>query len=241
MSQLKIKRFLTLSILGMCLSACSTMPDSDQQSDAAISALTLEQRDELLNMLKNHKDNEALIQQWRQNQPGLTRLLAIESELKVLIEQLNELSRSDSLDGEKNAQTSASAEQAIISQPTQTATQPVVNNTQPSVDVQPVNKVTLDDNNKLAGMVGIQLSAMKNLASISQLWQQNVQLHPSLLGNLSAAAEVVESAKGTIYRLKAGPFDNDVSAQMRCTKLRQVNISCIVIKYTEEAEYLPIN
>jgi hypothetical protein len=241
MSQLKISRFLALSILGMCLFACSTMHDTVQQPDATVSALSLEQRDELLEMLKSHKDNEELIQQWRQNQPGLTRLLAIESELRVLIEQLNELSSDNSFAREKTVQPIDSSEQPIISQPTQTAIPSSVSNTQKLEDVQPVYQVTLDDNNKLAGMLGIQLSAMKNLGGIAKLWEQYVKLHASLLGDLSAATEVVESSNGTIYRLKAGPFDNDVSAQMRCTKLRQVNVTCIVVKYTEGAKYLPIN
>jgi hypothetical protein len=240
MSQLKISRFLALSILGMSLFACSTIPDSVQQHNATVSALSLEQRDELLEMLKSHKDNQALMQQWRQSQTGVTRLLTIESDLKVLIEQLSELSSGQSNNGEQfiTAQKSGAVQVAvkpIIPQQAKVDILPYQSNTQNQDAYLPVYKVSLDDNTQVAGLIGIQLSAMMRPAAIAKLWQQLVKLQPRLLGNLSPVTEVVESSSGTIYRLKAGPFDNKASAEMHCNKLREVNVSCIVTQYAKSA------
>jgi cell division protein FtsN len=246
LSLLRISRFLTLAILGWGMLACSVLPESLQQTDASLPLLTPEQQKELLDMLKSHKGNEALMQQWRQSQTGVTRLLAIESDLKVLIEQLSELSSEQSSNGEQYiaAQTSESAqvaEKPITPQQTKVDILPYQSDTQNQDAYVPVYKASLGDNTQLAGLIGIQLSAMKSPATIAKLWQQLVKLQPRLLGDLSPVTEAVERSSGTIYRLKAGPFDNKATAEMHCNKLRQVKISCIVTQYAENAMYLPVN
>lgn len=241
MSLLRISRFLTLAILGMFLLACSALPESTPEMSVSSPQLSTEQRDELLDMLKSHKDNKALIQQWRESQAGVKRLLAIESDLKVLIDQLSGLVDEGSPSEE---QTSTSSKIPIKKSETSRTKMAI-----PATDgdnknknfVQPFAKTKLDKNIKLAGLIALQLSAMKDPESITKLWQKLVKMQPTLLGTLSPATEAVERSNGTIYRLKAGPFDNKKDANMHCNKLQQVNVSCMVTQYAGSAKYLLIN
>lgn len=232
MSPLRIILFSTYVILATLLFGCSTVTEPVQQKALNSPTLTIEQRDELLVMLKKHKYNEQLIQQWQQSQAGVTRLLAIESDLKMLIEQLNEL---------------ASDEQPIVT-PTSDAVQipeKRIATPQAKMDVLETAMGTedkdQDENSKLSGLIAIQLSAMTNPESIVELWQRYIELQPTLLGDLTPVVEIVERPSGTIHRLKAGPFDNIEDANLLCIKLRQANVSCIVSRYAKSAVYLPIN
>jgi hypothetical protein len=232
----KIKLLLTFTLCGSLMSACSLMTESVEPAVASASLFTAEQRVELIKMLKNQKDNNESIQQWRQSQAGVVRLLAIETELKMLIEQLNELADESQFVESKSGN---SSEKKIVVEQVKTEMLEINSETQGN-DSSSYN-TKLEENNSLTGLIAIQLSAMSNNEAISRQWQRLVKAYPTLLGDLSPTSELVERSKGAIYRLKAGPFDNKSQAISRCNELQKENVSCVTTQYFESAVYLPIN
>jgi cell division protein FtsN len=232
----KIKLLLTFTICGSLLSACSLMPESVEPVDLSAPPFTAEQRVVLIKMLKNQKDNNESIQQWRRSQAGVVRLLAIETELKMLIEQLNELA--DESQFVESKSDNSSEKQIAVEQ---VKTEMLVINSETQGNDSSSYSTKLEENNSLTGLIAIQLSAMSNNEAISRQWQRLVKAYPAILGDLSPTSELVERSKGAIYRLKVGPFDNKSQAMSRCNKLRTVNVSCVTTQYFESAVYLPIN
>lgn len=241
MITLKTSRFLTFATLGSILFGCSILPESLSDKSSESTMLTTEQRDELLDMLKSHKDNNESIRQWRQSQAGITRLLNIESDLKILIEQLNELSNEGSGGNDDLDMASQTSQLAQTDEKPQSEVIIQALDNKNEITSPPIYQTMPDNNKMLAGWTAIQLSAMKSQSSIKSLWQQLVKSHPMLLGDLSAVTEAVESSTGTIYRLKAGSFDNKRNASMLCDKLQKVGVSCLLTQYDESAMHLPIN
>jgi cell division protein FtsN len=238
---LRKSQFLTLAVLVNLLSACSMVPESAQDMSASAPLLSSEQRDELLDMLKSHKDNEALIQQWRESQAGVTRLLTIESELSVLIDQLNELGADEKFAEAQTSKSNQGPAKPLVPQSAKEDILETHSGTQNHEASQPTYKASLGDDTKLSGLIAIQLSAMKTPGAITKSWQQLVSKEPTLIGGLSPITEAVERSNGTIYRLKVGPFGNKQEAKVLCSKLRKVNVPCIVSQYAENAKYLPTN
>jgi len=233
MSTLRIILLTTFVISANFLAGCSTVSEPVKENTVNSPTLTTEQRDELLVLLKKHKYNEELIQQWQQSQAGVSRLLAIESDLRVLIEQLNDLANEEQVIAKQSNNTVQKPEKPIAAAVQQTKMK--------------VSESELRTNNEvkigtmpLPGTFTIQLAAMSRLESIETSWQNVVNSQPNLVSDLTPVAEVVERANGVIYRLKAGRFDNKEDAILLCNKLRQANVSCVASVHAERAVYLPI-
>jgi DNA mismatch repair ATPase MutS len=224
----RIKKLVVMAILGSMVAACSSFNNSTQ--DAVEEALTNEQRQDLLGMLKKNKENEALLAQWQQSKAGVARLLAIESDLKLLIEQLSQLS------SENDDTTNGGILEAV----TPSVDTPTYLIEIPDKVANKVAEPIADINRDVNGLFTVQLSAMNKEENIISVWKGLVKEHPNILAGLLPSTERVELLNGPIYRLKVGPFNNLKDANLVCSKLRLENIPCIVSQYTSNAELAPL-
>jgi hypothetical protein len=214
MAQIKISSLLVLVLVMAGLSGCSSLwQDPHQDSNM----LTTKQKEELIYILDNYQEHEALIAQWKSSQGSINRLLAIENELKMLIEQLN------NFETESKVDESQAAENLEQKDP------------QPKVDTLPVDsrfpKNTAESQGDYTQFFAVQLAALSSVKNLSNIWQQLSRQHSNLLGNLSANVEVVESPNGKFYRLKVGEFNSSNEAVILCDKLKTLSVNCMVNRY----------
>ena len=228
-----IKKLVMITVVGNILAGGSGFIDIDQDQAGETAPLTNKQRQDLLEMLNKSKESEALLAQWRQSKDGVARLLAIESDLKELIEQLSQLSDDDVNNP--------------INQDVQQEVKPTVRSSFSNDSVEMQQQVSFSDaepikelNSDANELFVIQLSAMNNEENIVGVWNEIVQKQSLILGGLLPSTERVELPSGLIYRLKAGQFKTLKDAQVVCDKLRLVNIPCIVSRYTRNTKLVPL-
>jgi cell division septation protein DedD len=89
-------------------------------------------------------------------------------------------------------------------------------------------------NKKLAQAIGpyrIQLGSFESSETAQKRWQELKSRHADLIGKLEMVLERVElKAKGTRYRLQAGPLKTPDEVQQLCTALGKRKVECFLVK-----------
>jgi cell division septation protein DedD len=80
-----------------------------------------------------------------------------------------------------------------------------------------------------AGAFRVQLLAMSSEQAAQRAWQDLARSHSDLLGKLSPSVERAQVAKGTVYRVQAGPLTDRASADRLCGALAKRGTGCIVV------------
>ena len=81
------------------------------------------------------------------------------------------------------------------------------------------------------GPYRVQLGSFENAASAQRRWQELRGRHADLVGGLQMVLERVElRAKGTMFRLQAGPFKSPDDVQKLCSALAKRNVGCFLVK-----------
>ncbi len=87
---------------------------------------------------------------------------------------------------------------------------------------------------KVAQAIGpyrVQLGAFDSSESAQRRWQELKSRHGDLVGGLSMVLERVElKAKGTMYRLQAGPLKSPEDVQKLCAALAKRKVACFLVK-----------
>jgi cell division septation protein DedD len=87
---------------------------------------------------------------------------------------------------------------------------------------------------KLAQAIGpyrVQLGSFETSESAQKRWQEIKSRHADLVGSLSMVLERVElKAKGTKYRLQAGPLKSADDVQKLCNALAKRKVGCFLVK-----------
>jgi len=87
---------------------------------------------------------------------------------------------------------------------------------------------------KLAQAIGpyrVQLGSFESAEGAEKRWQELKKRHADLVGSLTMVLERVElKAKGTMYRLQAGPLKSPEDVQKLCSSLAQRKIACFLVK-----------
>ncbi len=77
----------------------------------------------------------------------------------------------------------------------------------------------------------VQIASFKTKSDIEKEWKHLSKKFPKLVGIYKHYIVVKESpSKGTFYKLQIGPFETDKDALKACKNLKEVNISCFIIK-----------
>lgn len=87
---------------------------------------------------------------------------------------------------------------------------------------------------KIAQAIGpyrVQLGSFETSESAQKRWQEIKSRHADLVGSLSMVLERVElKAKGTKYRLQAGPLKSADDVQKLCSALAKRKVGCLLVK-----------
>lgn len=77
----------------------------------------------------------------------------------------------------------------------------------------------------------VQLGAVRSEAAARKSWERLKAAQPDLLGKLGVITPKVDlGAKGTFYRIQAGPLADGAQAARYCSILKSRHVACIVIK-----------
>mgnify|MGYP003145420843 CR=1 FL=1 len=225
-----------LALLGLLssLAACSSNPM--QSSDAAATDLKslARKQQEHDKLLKKHDE---LLKEWSELKPGLTRLLAIEQELNLLLGQL--------------AQLSTSLEESAASTENHTSTPSVAHYTptpspQPVQEVlataeipEPVSTETSDDMAEQTEPVApmdanfaLQVASIPEYYRLPAIWGQLLDKNPQLLANMEPNYQKTNVRNTDYYRLKIGSFATRQDANRKCNDLKAAGMNCLVVDYT---------
>lgn len=93
---------------------------------------------------------------------------------------------------------------------------------------------TKSSHKNLAQAIGpyrVQLGSFENAESAQRRWKELRSRHADLVGGLSLVLERVElKAKGTMFRLQAGPLRSPDEAQKLCASLVKRKVGCFPVK-----------
>jgi hypothetical protein len=77
----------------------------------------------------------------------------------------------------------------------------------------------------------LQLGALKTEEAAKNEWLKLQRQNSDVLGKLSLSISRVElAAKGTYYRIQAGPIADEAKAAQDCSALTSRKIACILVK-----------
>ena len=87
---------------------------------------------------------------------------------------------------------------------------------------------------KMAQAIGpyrIQLGSFESNESAQKRWNEIKSKHSDVIGGLAMVVERVElKAKGTVYRLQAGPLKSSEDVQKVCGALAKRKVGCFLVK-----------
>lgn len=99
-------------------------------------------------------------------------------------------------------------------------TEPVVTKKVPSAEVVDLNKEWR-----------IQISAVKSEQAAKAEWERQVGKNPALLKQLTLQVQKIKvQGKGTFYRVRGGPLQDQEAARKLCADLKKKKVGCIVVK-----------
>jgi sporulation related protein len=82
-----------------------------------------------------------------------------------------------------------------------------------------------------AGSYRLQLGALKTEEAAKAEWLKLQRQNSDVLGKLSLSVSRIQlGAKGTYYRIQAGPVADEGRASQACAALKSRNVSCILVK-----------
>ncbi len=77
----------------------------------------------------------------------------------------------------------------------------------------------------------LQLGAVRSEAAAKAEWQRLKAAQPDLLGKLGLTTQRVDlGAKGTFYRIQAGPIADGAAAAQSCATLKSRHVGCLLVK-----------
>lgn len=207
-------------LLSVVLAGCQSAPEKKVGVDLINGKHISEIAADLAVLMEKQQQHDQLLKEWQQLKPAVSRLVVVEEELSLLINQLDQF-----------AATSQSANREI-NQPAANSTvveKPVT----PTIEIQPdvpVAKVTapLGQSDKRFAM---QLTSLSDPIRLPVVWAQLEKAHPAVFRGLEPNFEKITVSNADYYRLKVGAFSNKQQAVERCTQVKALGINCLVTNY----------
>lgn len=219
----------------LCLAGCQSSP---QPKNASANA-------DLQTVAAKQKEYDQLLEEWKTLKPGLSRLLAIEGELNLLLGQLEQLSTS--LEESQGPTAIASgysqpvmpvlepqavplpADAELVTAPiaVNTPSEPVADTYTHQQEVAEEEAATVSDAN-----FALQVASITDMRRLPQIWQEMMDKNSVLLANLEPNFQKTNVRNTDYYRLKLGGFSTQQEASRKCSELKMAGVSCIVADYT---------
>ncbi|MBU3003038.1 SPOR domain-containing protein [Paraglaciecola arctica] len=222
--------FLSMSFV---LSSCSSTPDfveGDKNVNQSIALATSE------SATQSHSDEITIhLEEWRKMKPSIKRLVAIESELKELIVQLNAITQQQNVTTSDSQTKDASEVDVNIEQ------KEVTNNTVITSPAIPIDNTiqepihTVKKVEALSKKYGVQLGSLTDKQSLKTTWTGLMQKHSNVLAKLTPLYEEAIIGGKIYYRLKAGGLESQAKANELCNLLQTLNTSCFTTIFEGKA------
>jgi hypothetical protein len=233
MKNTTLKYFIIFITIHLNITGCSSIPTED------VKPVGLSNQQAL-----NLENLDSHIKEWNKISPSLHRLVAIESELKDLILELNTL-----IDIEPESKKPTSRAQvtppiikpATATEPataivpaTESATVPstvpataIVPSTVPSTVPSIMNDKPLMEEHR-AKLYSIQLFSVTDKKVLKSKWKELSSKHARIFNNFTAFYQEKNINGVRYYRLKIGAFANKKNALKKCDEMNTVNIKCYI-------------
>ncbi|MFT5841195.1 MAG: hypothetical protein ACI9UT_003709 [Flavobacteriales bacterium] len=224
---------LVLLSMSIAFGACSSLSDFIQDDKDIVQ----DQTSQTSESVGQRPSDEMLIhlEEWRKMKPSIKRLVAIESELKELI-------------GELNTMTQQQSELPVATQPESIPTQTtkyqrddvetpavIISALKPLMSTVKDTSSERPKENSIEKKYAIQLGSMTDKSSIITTWETLTKKHSILLSGLIPVYEEAVLRGKIYYRLKAGGFETEVQAVKLCNKLQLLNVPCFSSTFIGES------
>lgn len=239
MNRLSNHTLVTAAILSvlLCLPGCqSKLQAKPQAKSAKVHADTQ-------TLTAKQQEYDQLLEEWKTLKPGLSRLLAIEGELNLLLGQLEQLSSSlEASQGpgaiaQKPATEAAPvptavplpADAELVTAPIalHQLDEPLADTYTPAQDEAPEETETARHAN-----FALQVASITDMRQLPGIWQAMMDKNSLLLANLEPNFQKTNIRNTDYYRLKLGGFSTQQDAAKKCNELKSAGVSCIVTHYT---------
>jgi cell division protein FtsN len=217
----------------LCLVGCQSNP---QAKSAASNG-------DAQTLAAKQQEYDQLLEEWKTLKPGLSRLLAIEGELNLLLGQLEQLS--SSLEESQSptaiahsATPSVAPAPAAVPLPAdaELVTAPIAVHTlrEPVADTYTDEQKEIAEETTTASdaQFALQVASITDMRRLPQIWQEMMDKNSMLLANLEPNFQKTNVRNTDYYRLKLGGFSTQQEASRKCNELKSAGISCIVADYT---------
>jgi hypothetical protein len=166
--------------------------------------------------------------EWQTLKPSIERLVAIESELTIMIEQLtNIIDNQNSMVETGSMNRLVTSESQSISTPLKTEPVVMLPTKQPQKTIQ---NTTLNNIPKSSPKnYAIQLFSLRDAGGLKSNLETLINKHPLVLATLEAIVEEASVGNTIYYRMKVGNYDNQNNAIEVCARLQLLQTSCMVV------------
>lgn len=215
------------------LFSCATNPEAEQQ-EAAITKEAI------------HEQLNSHIDVWAPLAPEIERLLALESDMQLLVAELGKAANLGSAPLEQLAKQQESAQAREARKQAELAAQA---NNNADADVAAAEAMeakkaatrpgcaaastfSMSKTSHCKVQIGIHLAAFKNEANARLGWRYFKQKYGSVLLNKDPLLEQIVREEGTFQSLRVGPYSSATKAHQICKRLKQQSQYCAVIRYS---------
>jgi septal ring-binding cell division protein DamX len=215
--------------IALTLAGCSSIFNDIEEKQAVESEPLMQSESNLpANTLASISNYPQHLQEWQTLKPSIERLVAIEGELKMMLEQL-----SDIIDNQNSTVETGSLISSVVSESQQetsfdnTEQNAVIGAKQPQETSQntKIDKIQKTSSKNYA----IQLFSLKDKYGLQSNLDALINKHPDILETLPPIIEEIRVNSTKYYRMKVGNYDNQKDANKACARLQSLQTPCMVV------------
>lgn len=223
--------FFGLLLTTGCVSTFSDEGGESENRDI-LANLTQQQKMTLLAMLESYDSHQQAIETWQASEASVARLVELESDLKLLIMQLNSLNEDPQQppaaaeEPQNNTESRVSANSNEMNSGQSVNRTSVTNNREATSSQETTNSQKFSSPPLLQGFT-IQLTAVNSMKHLRAYRRQVQQLNPVLFAEATPFFEEVSLVNGSrMFRLKVGKFNTKTAAMGVCREFVLSGGSC---------------
>ena len=211
---IRLPRIVALMLSTAALAGCQTAPDNKAGVDVLEGQHISQIAADLKTVMAKPEQHDQLLKEWQQLKPAISRMLVIEEELNLMINQLDQLA----------AGSSASSQ-------TQPLAQPATTTRAQTPDVERENTLPVAVPAVTEANYALQITSLSDPVRLPVLWQQLQKKHPQQMNGMAANYQKISVNNSDYYRLKLGAFTTKQQAIAKCGELKAIGINCLVTNY----------
>jgi hypothetical protein len=175
-----------------------------------------------------NSDYKQHLSEWQTLKPSIERLVAIESELTIMIEQLTDIidNQNSTVEmGSMNRLVTSESQSVRSSRQIESVVMPPTKQPQKIIKNTTLNNILKTSSKNYA----VQLFSLRDAGGLKSNLETLINKHPLVLATLEAIVEEVSVANTMYYRMKVGNFDNQNDANEVCARLQLLQTTCMVV------------